>query len=187
MAAPLPPETWPLPRGKREFKTAQQQLSAIRVAQPRTRLLTFQLQGGGANERDSFSLGVMRGPAIIREVQWRSSTAFDPATRTLELGYATAPVSETGVNVGLAKPWNRIPELTDDQNNPVNPQAAGFWLWTTTETGTWIRAKLNYLVSLAEWYPVVSFSNTGGVAVTRIYGWMSVLEDVNPRAIEVMY
>lgn len=149
---------------------------------PRSRHFSFDLDTGPAT-RNTLATPRLVGPVVIQSVVWKHRTAGDPPVYHLEVGWATAPVSELGVALTAAKAWNalcqRVPGLyggTLTQNlglTQVNAAGAGS---VTTE-----EFPAPMLVTAAELYVVVSFINNSGVTPASSLVEVTLLENVSPE------
>ncbi len=176
----LDPATYPHPRPKRIGGGWAPSISGGPPL-PRTRVLPFYFTMT-ANNRRAFTLPRCQGPAIIKRFAWETSGGAEPATATIELGYASVPFSEAGVAVTTSRPYTVITELTDPFG--LIADLAGFG-WPNRVTGAGSRASgmdTDFIIDLSEFYVVIATQNNGA-GILNFDGHVTVIEGVSREAL----
>jgi len=148
---------------------------------PRMRYFPFHFAQGGPF-RWSFSLGRVRGPAIIKGLELYPHAGGDPPSITLEVGTAQLPVNEVNAPLGSPKPYLCLTEFHDPFGLTAGAAGDGIPLGTMPNTHTRYQIPLDLIVTEGEFYPVIATCNAGA-AVFSITGALRVLEAVDPEAL----
>ncbi len=147
---------------------------------PRSR--HFSIEGGSqANSRTTISTPRLLGPIIIQNLIWKHRVAADPPNHSLELGWATVPITETQVALTTPKSWNAImTKLRTPYEVPVL-NAIGMTQVTIAGLGPLEQLGAPILIAEAELYLTISFLNYGGLNPNSAWVELSLLESVAPE------
>lgn len=150
---------------------------------PRSGFLHFTLNYGGAIGRYTVSSRRLVGPVVIGQAEWWWGGVTEPPGHSLEFGWATSPVTESGVLVTAAKNWNTFHEFKE--TGPVAQSAAlNAFKTSNTRPHVWFPEwHLNQIIPADECYLVVSATQVAGVAVT-LYGSVAYVEDCDRTALQ---
>lgn len=143
---------------------------------PVTRAFWFELRTN-ATSRTTISTPRLRGPLIVKEIQWGTGSPPDATAWYLDIGKATTPVSEVNVAVGAARPWTSL--FADMVPRSANVAADLIGMPSRTQYGAVAddRWRINQLIPDLDVFLVLSVLNT--VAAARVtHGTFYVIEGI---------
>lgn len=178
--------TFPRPRLRRtgppSTLAALEAAAGGEVAPPRGRVISFGLTAD-ASRRTTLALGPFVGPVLIRGISFNFDGASDPASNSLELGWAPINVVETNVVLTTVRPYTLLNERVDRQNVTAAVSGQGLTNWTVPNTHVRFQYQLHLIVT--DPHPFICLGLVQGAAVgtLRCVGILTVLEAVNLEAL----
>lgn len=157
-------------------------LAAAAAPPPRTRNINFKITINPTT-RSTVSYGPFRGPAIVEsmDIQYAGGAALDDMF--CFLGYAPLPVTESLVAPTTGVSWSTFWELAAHAGADFAAGTRG----AHAGRGLTVVAPHAYpvkgIVTLPEWYLVMSVGQTAGAAGNQFAGYVTVIEGVSPAAL----
>jgi hypothetical protein len=175
--------TYPQPVADRSGPTpgAVAGLAPLAPPQPRSRAFWFELRTN-ATSRSVSCMPKIKGPAIIREIQWGMGGSPDATLTYLDIGVSPTQVIETNVALTALRQWRSLFENADPRTVNINTALHGFpsaSTWGSTSDNRW---PINHLVMDAEFFLVLALLNNAA-AVRITFGTLYVVEGVGPDVV----
>lgn len=173
---------YPEPRYKRTGGPSQASRAPdTSGATARTRVFPFIISSTGTG-RNTFSFPSLRGPVILKEFTYSAEISADPPRDTLELGWATTPITELAAALDVPRPYNVLTELQDPQNLILLDVGQGFPNNTLQGGPATKIGALNIVIDAVEVYVCIS-SVTNGGGTGRKIGYLTLVENVSRDAL----
>lgn len=149
---------------------------------PRSRIFNVEC-GASAQRRGTVSTPKILGPAIIQQIQWKHRTAADPPTKSLEIGWSLAPITENDVSLTAPKGWNAICErLRHFYETPIANLVGFAQVNQAGSDNVTIECLMSpVLITAPEFYLTLSIIQTAGVNQLAEWIEVNVLENVSPE------
>jgi hypothetical protein len=148
---------------------------------PRTRYFTF-LWNETASSRRTVSTPRITGPAIIKEIEFYSGTINATDVKSIEVGYSLVPVTENGVSLATARPYNVLTELIDPFAQRAAGAGVGLSQLSSPNTNVRFTLALDLILDVTEAYVCVALLNTSANA--QLWnGRLKVIEGLSRQAL----
>lgn len=175
--------TYPQPNTNRAAAGAVVTAEGVPVPPaPRTRIVDFFIVVG-ANQRTSRSAARMRGPAIIQSARYDFDNVAGNDGAFFEVGYNALPVEEQLVSTSTPWTWPTASERMPQQGGDFNANVRGYTNTPAITQKIQHERDLRVVVTLPEFFLVMTVGQIGGAAGFTCRGYVVVIEGVNPAAL----
>lgn len=180
-------EAYPEPRLQRSPPSpSSSYLSHVAgLSPPRSRVFNVEM-GSAANTRSTVSFGVINGPAIFKRLSLQARQAVDPPLNAWEIGYSEVAVTESSVAVTTTRPFTQLCSRVTHPYAASDARLTGY-IYTTSFLGIRIHElEPNLLITLPQFYFVVSTHQFLGANLASTFVTAHILENVHPDAVKYL-
>jgi hypothetical protein len=144
---------------------------------PRMRIFSFVFTES-ASSRRTLSFGALTGPAIIQDLMIWMGTVPGDFTTTVEIGKSLVAVTEAGVALTVARPYDVLTELKDPFNLMADAGGQGINIGAVPGVAARFPYPLMIPVTDASFYAIVALVNNSANA-QNFNGSLRVLEGLS--------